>query len=234
MKKWPYLASVVLAALLLGGCGTAEPKSFGSLDGLTVAATQDWAPVEDKQTFFEEELDTTASAGIDLALADKSGHYFSIERYDCREQLEDLHRLAAELRQQVTLQGDEGLAQNLQSQGIDEETLAQYRTLWQCPEGEETALYRTLSDAAWQKQMAAAAKDYTILGQEALTLLDNETILYEYRYTNSDQQAVHGYEASVVWQDKLYNISAWTSEKRFAKSQEALKSLIRSVTYAAQ
>lgn len=82
--------------------------------------------------------------------------------------------------------------------------------------------------------MAAAAKDYTILGQEALTLLDNETILYEYRYTNSDQQAVHGYEASVVWQDKLYNISAWTSEKRFAKSQEELKSLIRSVTYAAQ
>ena len=74
MKKWPYLASVVLAALLLGGCGTAEPKSFGSLDGLTVAATQDWAPVEDKQTLFEEELDTMASAGIDLALADKSGH----------------------------------------------------------------------------------------------------------------------------------------------------------------
>lgn len=230
-----FLAGILLAALFLGGCGKpAEPKSFGSLDGLTVAATQDWAPVEDKQSLFEEDLDPAASSGIDLALADKNGHYFSIERYDCQEQLEDLRRLAAELRQQVALQGEEGLVQNLQAQGIDEETLSQYRTLWQCPEGEEEGLYRTLSDAAWQKQMAAAAEDYIILGQEALTLLESETTLYEYRYTNGDKKAVHGYEASVIWQGKFYNISAWTSEKQFAKSQEELKSMIQSVVSAAQ
>lgn len=227
------LAGVLLAALVLGGCGAAaEPKAFGSLDGLTVTATQDWAPVEDKQSLYEASIEAAENNGIDLALADKKGHYFSIEQYDCKEQLEDLTRLAVELRQQAAIQGEEGLAQNLKAQGVDDAALAQYQTLWQCPEGEEAALFRALADEAWQKQMAEASQDYAIISQEPLTLLDNETVLYEYRYTNSSKQTIHGYEAAVVWQNKLYNLSAWTSEKQFAKSQTELKTMIQSVSRA--
>lgn len=230
-----FLAGLLVAALFMGGCGkAAEPKTFGSLNGLTVAATQDWAPVDDTQSLYEASWEASEDNGVDLALADKKGHYFSIEQYDCQEQLEDVTRLTAELRQQVAFQGEEGLTQYLLAQGVDEQTLAQYQTLWQCPEGGETALFRALADEAWQKQMAEASQNYAIVSQEPLTLLGSETMLYEYRYTNSSKQAIHGYEAAVVWQNKLYNVSAWTSEKQFAKSQEQLKTMIQSVTLAAQ
>ena len=143
-------------------------------------------------------------------------------------------RLAGELREQVAIQGEEGLAQNLAAQGADEAALAQYRALWQCPVGGEAALYRTLADEAWQKQMAASAKNYALLGQENITLLASDTVLYEYRYTNGDNKDIHGYEASVIWKNKLYNISAWTSEKQFAKSQDQLKKMVTSLVQAAQ
>ena len=229
-----YLAGILLAVLLLGGCGTAQPETFCSLDGLTVTATEDWQPVNDTTTLFEEDFDSTADNGIDMALADKNGRYLSIERYDCQEQLEDITRLADQLRQQLAIQGEDGLVQNLTAQGVEETAMAQYRALWQCPVGEEATLYRSLADAAWQQQMAEAAKDYTILGQEPVTLLGSATTLYEYRYINGDNKTIHGYEASVGWKHKMYNISAWTSEKQFAKSQEQLKDLILSVTQVSQ
>ena len=229
-----YLAGILLAALFLGGCGTAKSETFCSLDGLTITATEDWQPVSDTTTLFEEDFDSTVDSGIDMALADKKGHYLSIERYDCQEQLEDVTRLADQLRQQLAIQGEDSLVQNLTAQGVDETAMDQYRALWQCPVGEEAALYRSLADAAWQKQMAEAAKDYAVVGQEPVTLLGSATILYEYRYTNGDNKAIHGYEASVVWKNKLYNISTWTTDKQFAKSQEQLKAIILSVVRAAQ
>ena len=129
---------------------------------------------------------------------------------------------------------EEGLRQQLISQGLDEEALSQYEALWQCSAGEEAVVYRLLADAAWQKQMAAASQDYVVLGKEDVTLLGSQTILYEYSYINSSNKAVHGYEASVIWKDKLYNFGAWTSEKRFEKSREALKAIILSATPTAQ
>lgn len=237
MKKWHkrgYLSVLVCLMLILNGCATASAASFCSLDGLSVTATTDWFMVNNPAVLFEEAFVSDVDNGVDLAISDKKGRYFSIERYNCQEQLNDLVRLADMLRQQLAVLGEEGLRQQLTSQGIDEEALLQYEALWQCPVGEEAVVYRLLADAAWQKQMAIAAQDYVVLGKEDVTLLGVQTILYEYSYTNNSNKAIHGYEASVIWKDKLYNFGAWTSEKRFEKSREALKAIILSAMPTAQ
>lgn len=234
-RKISSILSIMLLALLLSACGKeAQPLGFSSLDGLAVMATDAWTRVSDTAALYSTPFGADGQNGVDLALTDGKGQYLAIERYDCREQIQDVVRLADTLRTQLAQLGEEALTAELAAQGADEAALQQYRQLWQCPAGGEAALYLQLADEAWHKEMAGLIADYAVKAVETITLLDTEIPLYEYSYTNADGQKLRGYEASVIWEGKLYNFSAWTKDSQFAKSQDALKSILLSIKQADQ
>lgn len=234
IRKCHYGLIGVLAMLLAVGCQAVEPQKFMSDSGLTVTATDQWTKIQDTALLYSAEIGGESANGIDLALRDTKNHYFTIEWYDHQESLKDVVRLANQLRQQIAVLGETALTDQLVQQNVDAVTLEQYQELWQCPVGEEEQVYHAFADEAWHKEMAGLVSDYSVSMQEQMTLLNNKATLYEYSYTNEDGQKLHGYEASVIWQNKFYTFNAWTLEKQFASSQEALKAIITSVVRAAQ